>query len=152
MKRLITKQPMNVGGVLGKAKESKIIMAMTAANHCFSVQYHPDAQELDEDNEPVFDENGEAVMIPVEATVKHTVEASFRYTTEDGQTIPAEGGTVFNLPRGEITVLTLWDAIKDNVPEGLNFEKRFEAEVLEAARFQMASTIGIAPTDIEEII
>lgn len=130
MKRLITKNKIaNAGGMIGKPVDSKIILKILAFNHVASVGYS---------------ENGSNSI--------HTVEANFEYNDEEGNLIPNPTNGIFKLPKTDLSVNDAYNLIKDSIPSDLNFTERFEAEVLAFAKLEMANTLNISPTDIEEIV
>ena len=72
------------------------------------------------------------------------IGANYSYTDTEGNVLFKNGFTI----EGD-QIETLWNAIKDSIPEGLNYRDTTRYKFYLGFIFEMAQTFGIAATDIE---
>ena len=72
------------------------------------------------------------------------VEVGFKYTTEDGAALMS-GATIYTWAEAN----TLWEAVKGNVPADATFEEMMDIAFISAFKIEMATTFGIAVSEIE---
>jgi hypothetical protein len=74
----------------------------------------------------------------------NTIGANYTYTDTSGNVLFRNGFTI----EGD-QIETLWTAIEDSIPEGLNYRDTTRYKFYLGFIFEMAQTFGIATTDIE---